>query len=209
MLMKRLFAITIAVAALAALTFAGCSKDEDTITTQQTTIVRYLTSTHSPKLLSEEDAAVSLDSEPPYYTTAGETAYRYIADSYNSDRLSQPVVEWGDALTITFRAYQFSGSNISASVMPFYSNDPALEEAYSQAGLTPTYWSFEPLRIVLGETEILKGLEVSLAGCRELDVVEVYMTYNMAYGDENIGIIPKETAIAFYFTVDSVEKREE
>ena len=31
------------------------------------------------------------------------------------------------------------------------------------------------------------------------------MTYNMAYGDDYFGIIPKESPIAWFFTVDAVD----
>ena len=48
----------------------------------------------------------------------------------------------------------------------------------------------------------------ALLGCREGDAVEVYMTYNMAYGDDYFGIIPKESPIAWHFTVDAVDRVE-
>lgn len=202
--MKRLFAI----AMTALLAFAGCSKNEDLLPEQQSKIVSYLTGSHSPRLLSEADARESLEEDPPYYTMAGGTAYRYIEDIYNPERATRRMVEWGDALTITYRAHLFSGSSPDTGNLPFMSNDPALEEAYIEKGLNPEYWSFEPLRIVLGETQIIKGLEVSLAGCCEGDRVEVYMTYNMAYDDRVISTVPKESALVFYFTVDSVEKKQ-
>jgi hypothetical protein len=31
------------------------------------------------------------------------------------------------------------------------------------------------------------------------------MTYNMAYGDINFSTIPKESPVAYFFTVNSVE----
>ena len=53
---------------------------------------------------------------------------------------------------------------------------------------------------------IIKGMADALLGCREGDAVEVYMTYNMAYGDDYFGIIPKESPIAWLFTVDAVDR---
>lgn len=198
---------TMAAVAVSAV-LSGCSKNDDLIPNQQQSIVGFLTGSHQPRLLSEEDARNSLDENPPYYTQAGNTAYRYIADSYNPDRLTRKEVAAGDAVTITFRAYIFEGRAIGATTIPYYTNDPSLRTAYEQSGLDPQYWTFEPLRIVLGETPILKGVEISLAGCREGDAVEVYMTCNMAYGDKKeIGVIPKQSPIAFLFTIDSVEKK--
>ena len=41
----------------------------------------------------------------------------------------------------------------------------------------------------VGGGSFVEGVELSLPGCREKDTVEVYMTYNMAYGDALINFI--------------------
>lgn len=43
----------------------------------------------------------------------------------------------GSRVSITFRAYVFSMRNITDSDMPFFTNDPDLEQALYEAGLTP------------------------------------------------------------------------
>ena len=53
---------------------------------------------------------------------------------------------------------------------------------------------------------IIKGMADALLGCREGDAVEVYMTYNMAYGDALINFIPEQSPIAVFYTIDSVRK---
>ena len=90
-------------------------------------------------------------------------------------------------------------SNISDSTFPFWSNDPLLESAYEELGLTVAggVWSFEPL-VVRMDGDILKGLRLALLGCREGDDVEVYMTYNMAYGDGLFSTIPLQSPVVFY-----------
>ncbi len=191
---------------LFAFTLAGCESTDDVLPEQQKKIVSFLTGGHTPRLLSEQDAASSLETNPPYYSTFGNTAYRYIADIYNPDRATKTEVAWGDAVTFTFRAYVFSGSAPTMANL-YYTNDATLkDELVNTAGLNPQEWSFEPLKIILGQTEILKGLSASLVGCREGDAVEVYMTYKMAYGSEIVGTVPKESPVAFFFTINKVEK---
>ena len=73
-----------------------------------------------------------------------------------------------------------------------------------EAGLNTEYWPVEPLKVKIGETNILKGVELSLIGCREGDAVEVYMTIDAAYGDTVVGVVPEETAVAWYYTIASV-----
>lgn len=193
---------------VAALT--ACSKEEEVLPKQQEQMVKYLTSTHQPRLVAVED--VEPGTEQPYYETFGQTVYRYIDGAYNPDRASRKEVTETSVVTITFRAYVFSFSNIVTDgnriTMPFYSNDALLKDAFfsEDVGLTPGAWTFEPLVIDLKAGGIIEGLRLALIGCRERDSVESYMTYTMAYGDkEFINFIEKESPIAYFFTVDKVE----
>ena len=47
---------------------------------------------------------------------------------------------------------------------------------------------------------------MSLDGCREGDEVEAYMTFDAAYGDDVVGIVPKESAVLWVYSVDKVNK---
>ena len=188
----------------------ACSKEEDVLPKQQEKMVKYLTSTHQPRLVLKEE--VESGTQQPYYETFGKTVYRYIDGVYNPDRASRPEVTENSVVTITFRAYVFSFSNIVTDgnriTMPYWTNDPLLEDAFlsESVGLTPGAWTFEPLIIDLKSGHILEGLRLALIGCREQDYVESYLTYTMAYDDkEYINIIEKESPIAFFFTVDKVE----
>lgn len=189
----------------------SCSENEEVLPEQQSQIRSYLRSSHTPKLISETEKSVSLDVDPPFYSVAGDSAYRYIRNYYAQGREARPQVEYGDEVQVTFRMYLFENKDIvfegDKMTMPFYSNDAKLEDAYYAAGLTPGAWTFEPLIVELGRTQILKGFELSLVGCRERDTVETYMTYNLAYGDKTFGIVPKESPVAIYFTVDAVKKK--
>lgn len=181
----------------------GCSAEEDVLPDQRTRIVNYLRSTHLPRLVDETEREE--EGQVPFYSTAGSTVYRFIASYYNPDRPRRREVTARSRVRITFRAYVFSYANISDSTMPFFSNDPLLEQAFYEAGLTPGVWSFEPIEIDMAGSDILKGLRAALLGCREGDEVEAYMTYNMAFGDGLFGTIPLESPVAYFFTVDTVE----
>lgn len=189
----------------ALLLLAGCSQEEETLPNQRNSIVSFLTSTHAPQLISEEAVAESPDENPPFYTAKGNTVYRYISNYYDSGRALRAEVKSGSRVSITFRAYVFSMRNITDSDMPFFTNDPDLEQALYEAGLTPGVWKFEPMELTLGQSGIIKGLELALLGCRQGDEVECYMTYNMAYGDTNFATIPRESAVAIFFTVNGVD----
>ncbi len=201
--MKRLFACL----ALAGALLAGCSDEEDVLPDQQKRMESYLRSTHAPRLVHEQEVA---DEQLPCYSTAGNTVYRYIANRYDPERPARREVGERSSVRITFRAYVFSFANIVTSgqsvTMPYYTNDPLLRDAFlSLEGFNPAGWSFEPLAIEMGRGDILKGLRLALLGCREGDEVEAYMTYNMAYGGDDFSVVPEQSPVAIFFTVDSVE----
>ncbi len=190
---------------LGALVVGGCSEDWEDNDDQRSEIISYLEATHSPVLIAESDVSSSLLAEPEFYTTYGSYAYRYISTYYNADRESNAEVIKGSTVTITFDLYQFDGSEISTDELPIYSNRAEDQLALSNAGLNTEYWDFTPLALTIGSSDILSSIQTGLIGCREGDEVEIYMTYNMTYGDTIIGLIEKESAVRFRCTIDKVE----
>ncbi len=183
----------------------GCNNDQTKVEQQRTSIERYLTSSHSPRLIPKEEVANSIEYNPPFYERLAPDVYRYIATYYAADRDLQAEVEMGDVVELKFTAYEFSGSRPSDSNI-YYTNDAEVLAEMEAEGLDTRYWSAEPLVVKLGETNIIKGVEQSLLGCREADQVEVYMTYEAAYDKQAVGLVVKGTAVAWYYTINKVTK---
>ena len=185
----------------------ACKQDDSVLTNQQTSIVRYLESSHQPRLMSEENARESIDENPEYYVNYKNEAYRYIATMYDEGRDGRTEIESGDVVSIYFNAYVFAYASL-ANVMPYWSNRAEVIEAMQQVagGLNPQYWSTEPLRLRAGGSDI-SGVSRALVGCREGDEVEVYMTFPAAYGGGIVGVVPKESPTAWLFTIVSVTKQ--
>ena len=83
--MNRLLIICLS-AALVSL--AGCSDDEDIQPAQKEKIVSFLTGTHAPRLVAEEN--LEEGSNPPYYTVSGEAVYRFNFVFFFFDRVNWP-----------------------------------------------------------------------------------------------------------------------
>ena len=203
--MNRLFIIAV-IAAMSA--SWGCKKDENKLTTQQTSMVRYLESTHQPRLMSEEAARESLDENPQYYTVYDNETYRYVATMYDAGRNSRTEIEAGDLVAVRFNAYVFNFASLN-NVMPYWSNVPEVIEAMEQTGggLDTAYWSTDPLVLRAGGSDVVKGVGRALIGCREGDEVEVYMTYASAYGSGIVGLVPKESPVAWLLVIEEVNKQ--
>lgn len=184
---------------------AGCVKEEDVLPKQQESIVSFLTGAHSPRLVSEQEAGES-SGQAEFYTSFGRSAFRYIRHYYDEERAARPEVAPGDEVELVFWAYLFQNRAITAQTMPLLTNDVTLREALMDAGVNTTYWSFEPLKVRVGDNSLIRGVQLSLPGCRERDTVEVYMSYDMAYGDDPLGTVPEESPVAFFYTIDSVRK---
>ena len=194
----------IGLSAIVCLLFAvGCGKNVDVADKQRTTIERFLTSSHVPRLINIVDIGSSLEMNPAFYERMDYSVYRYIATYYDKDRSDKPAIKEGDEVTLTYTAYVFTGStpNISSVYM---TNDPTVIQSLKANGLNTEYWKAEPLTIKIGQTDIIKGVATSLIGCREGDKVEAYMTLDAAYGDDVVGVVPLESAVAWFYTIESV-----
>ena len=97
------------------------------------------------------------------------------------------------------------GLELCASVLSFY----WVECDLYGVPLRDEFGQFVPLRqtLQIGGGATLSGLQAALVGCREKDVVELYMTYNQAYGEKLImGLMTKQCPVAFFCTINKVTK---
>ena len=106
----------------------ACTDDDDAIESQRSDIVRYLTSTHVPRLISAEDAESSLEVDPPFYDAIDRVVYRYIYNYYDEGRDERSLVEWGDEVELTYTAYVFTGG-VPRIESIYASNDADVIEA--------------------------------------------------------------------------------
>ncbi len=189
----------------ALLVVTGCGEDDKVLPEQQEQFESFLSGSHQPRLVTEQEA-MSSDEDLDFYSTFGRWSYRYIYHYYDSERQTRPEAEIGDEVDLVFWVYLFENRAITASTMPIYTNDRKWAEKLQEQGLDTKYWSFEPRPVRVGGGSFVEGVELSLPGCREKDTVEVYMTYNMAYGDALINFIPEQSPIAVFYTIDSVRK---
>lgn len=191
------------VAAILVVLLAGCNDEEDAVGSQRQNIVRYLTSSHEPRLIAESDVENSLEFQPLFYEQVDYNVYRYIATYYDEGRDARQEVKWGDQVQLTYVGYRFTGSQPQLNTV-YTTNDESVLAQLKEAGLNIDYWNTEPLTIILGRSDIIKGVEISLQGCRLGDLVEVYMTYEAAYDKNVVGVLPKESSIAWIYTIDKI-----
>lgn len=193
--------------ALVAMVVLSCSNENDTVlTSQQTSISRYLTSSHQPRLIPEAEIPNSLDNEPQFYTQWGLDIYRYIATYYDEGRDEKSVVEHDSVVSMTYSAYIFGGSKPTISNL-YATNDAENIATLEAAGLNTSYeWTDEPMVVNFGREEIIPALETALVGCVEGDRVEVYLTYDVAYGKHYVGFVPPKSAVVWIIDINSVTK---
>ena len=181
----------------------GCN-NEDTLLTERDKIEKYLTS--SRRMVAEESVGDVIENEPAFYSTFGRYAYRHIVNYYEKGREDKPTVDWGDEIEIIFNAYTFTGSEPNTLTNLYWSNIPEVIEKVGDKSDNTLNWSAEPLKIRLGTTAIVEGLERTLPGCREADSVQIYMTSNLAYGEHLVGVVEKNSMLAWYIRILKVTK---
>lgn len=205
--MKRLYnVVVVVVVALAAAFVVSCSNENDSVlTTQQNKIASYLTSSHQPRLISESEVSASLDSEPQFYTQWGLDIYRYIATYYDEGRDEWQEVTSRSTIEIVYTAYVFPNAKPTIANM-YATNDPDSIAELEKLGLNTEYeWTTDPMVVTLGKEEVLPGLETALVGCREGDSVEIYLTYDEAYGKHYVGMVPAKSAVVWFIDIVDVK----
>ena len=205
--MKRLYNVAIVmVVALAATLALSCSNENDTVlTNQQSKISSYLTSSHQPRLIPESQVSASLDSEPKFFTQWGLDIYRYIATYYSEGRDEWTEVTSRSQIEIVYTAYVFPNAKPTTANM-YATNDPDSIAELENLGLNTEYeWTTDPMVVTLGKEEILPGLETALVGCREGDSVEIYLTYDAAYGKHYVGMVPAKSAVVWFIDIVDVK----
>lgn len=205
--MKRLCNIAIvAVVALVATLSLSCSNENDSVlTNQQSKISSYLKSSHQPRLIAEAEVSASLDSEPQFYSQWGLDIYRYIATYYAEGREEWTEVTNRSTIDIVYTAYVFPNAKPTTANM-YATNDPDSIAELEKLGLNTEYeWTTDPMQVTLGREEILPGLETALVGCRKGDSVEIYLTYDMAYGKHYVGMVPAKSAVVWFIDIVDVK----
>ena len=206
--MNKVLKISLSVVvALAAVVTMSCSNESDQkLISQQSAISNYLKGSHKPKLIPEEELSSSLDEQPEYYVQWGLDLYRYIATMYAEGRDSWVEIDADSSVAIRYKAYIFTNGAPSVSAL-YATNDEAAMLELEAAGLNVSYeWTTDPYVIQLGTTDVIEGLEQALVGCREGDSVEIYMTYEMAYGKQFIGMIPSRSSVVWYVDILEVKQ---
>jgi FKBP-type peptidyl-prolyl cis-trans isomerase 2 len=87
----------------------------------------------------------------------------------------------------------------------YATNDKESLLQLENAGLNTSYeWTTDPMRITLGSDSLISGLETALEGCREGDTVEIYLTYNEAYGNNYIGKVPSNSSVVWFIQITDI-----
>ena len=189
-----------------ALLSLSCSNDSDTtLTSQQKAIENYLTGSHKPRLIEEIKIPESMEDQPAFYTHWELNVFRYIATYYDEGRDLKPEIKRGTTFDIRYTAYTFKSGAPTITDM-FATNDQAKIDELYRGYDDETIWSTDPMRITLGRQELVSGLERALAGCREGDKIEVYLTYEAAYGKHYIGMVPSKTAVMWDIEILDVQE---
>lgn len=189
-----------------ALLSLSCSNDTDTtLTSQQKAIENYLTGSHKPRLIEEANIHESMDEYPAFYTHWALNIFRYIATYYDEGRDSKLIISKGTTFDIKYTAYTFKSGAPTINDM-FATNDQAKIDELYRGYDDENVWSNEPMRITLGKQELVSGLEKALNGCREGDKIEVYLTFEAAYGKDYIGMVPSKSAVMWDIEILEVQE---
>jgi FKBP-type peptidyl-prolyl cis-trans isomerase 2 len=169
---------------------------------------------------------VRFDDIKGYYDIIG-GAYRHIVNENREEREDLPEIKPGDSISFYFDARILSGNydnsttywtNVDGRIQIISNNNPRFN---------PSGWSTEPMRIKVGNGNILKAIDSALPSCRATirvpetnaenevvvdeegnvvmkdiigDEVRIFMPPDAAYGNKAFGVVPAKSTIAWELT---------
>lgn len=170
------------VVAVMSLWLSACSKETSDIDDQRTTLENYI----SQKALENVDYLGGV--------------YRYVINRDRNGYETALQAEPGNTVVFNYSVYVFSKGPGTL----IYTNNPDVQN--EQEGLDPAYWPKEPLKVVLGQTPLISGLEKGLNGVRQGDTLQLYMSSDMGYGDNPMGTIKANTPLVWSLGIKEVIK---
>lgn len=197
----------------------SCGKLDDVVNTSRDNIYTALTSQGI-----YERGNLPVDKTPTQEQIKGwfeiiDGAYRHIVN--REDRPNRGGTEYeirrGDSISFMFDARIFTGGNYS-NMQTFYTNiSSRIEEITSNNPQFSTdFWPTDPLAIKVGDdSRILKSLQEALISCRAgdgdpdndseedgitSDIVRVYLTPDIAFGDNTVYNVPRASTVVFEIT---------
>lgn len=187
------------ISVLVLLCMSSCGSQEDTIPSQINAIERYL---RSQGVYSQQEYEQDVTGTITKYYTVQNGVYKYIVNRDREDRPDESLQsETGDSIILRFAAYVLSGSRPAL----YYTNIPELVDGV--ANLNTQYWSFEPLRVKIGTTPIIKGMANALPYCQKGDSVVLFATSDLGFDDDPVGTVPINSTLMFGLNVENVIKQ--
>lgn len=184
----------------------SCDKTSEYASTDRTNIEKYLSSLkiYDRSDYEPDDSGATL---PAFYDYLN-GVYRYIPNENRDSRTGEATVK-GDSVTLYFQAYTFSefssySNFVAGRVAPYYTNRAYLIDRIK--GNTNMNWSTDPLKIKLGDGQILSGVERALRSCYVGDSVVVLLPTDQAYGNKPVGVVSQYAPVAFVLSVEDIIK---
>ncbi len=88
----------------------------------------------------------------------------------------------------------------------YYTNVKEWIPAKDLEVLNPEYWDFSTRRIKLGSASLVKGLEYGLVNSRQNDSLLLFMTSDLVYGTENMGVVNPDQPVVWAVKIKKVVK---
>ncbi|MCD7970651.1 MAG: FKBP-type peptidyl-prolyl cis-trans isomerase [Alistipes sp.] len=184
--MKKIIAYILLL--LAVMLTVRCNAEEDNaIADQRSRITTYLENNAEEDLWSEISGV-----------------FRYRIPGENAVQSTATEIERGDSVYFYFAGYEFTSTRQEPT---FYTNLDYLIEERRLAGQNVIFMSDEPEKVKIGDTKLIRALEIGLTGCYQGDSVRLFLTSNLAYGANYVSTLPLDSSVEYAVLIDKVIKQ--
>ena len=129
----------------------------------------------------------------------------YKVTNYRS--FSDTTAERGDTLSIDYSGFTFNKSSQKTFGMQyiFTTNNP--RDTFGTGWVENELFPLKPFTFVLGTGQTLRGIDLGLENSQQSDSVRLYLTSDLAYGGNTVGLIEPGTPVVFKVFIKEVRKK--
>ena len=77
---------------------------------------------------------------------------------------------------------------------------------YRDGVLDPRFWDFSPKSVRVGHGGLLPSVEAGMVGCRQNDSTFLFVTSDLSYGSDRVGLIEPDSPVVWYLKINKVVK---
>ena len=125
----------------------------------------------------------------------------------NYESFDEITAERGDTVSIDYSGFTFNKSRQTTFGMEYIFTTNIPRDTFGTGWVENELFPLKPFTFILGTGQTLRGIDLGLENSAQGDSVRLYLTSDLAYGGNTIGLIKPGTPVVFKVILNEVRKK--